>query len=135
MEELMRVLAVESQRHRAMVIGEDLGTVPYGFRNLLAHRGLDGMQVMWFEREWGPFTPPSRWRTNAVAMTTTHDLPTAAGWWRRRDIDWRSELGLNPRGTDKPSAQSAGAASRNLGGAALEHAGCGHADDPPPASP
>ena len=53
MEDLMRLIALESHRHRAIVIGEDLGTVPHGFRNLLAHRGIDGMQVMWFEREWG----------------------------------------------------------------------------------
>ena len=44
----------------------------------------------------GPFTPPSQWRRDAVAMTTTHDLPTVAGWWRGRDIDWRTELGMNP---------------------------------------
>ena len=135
MDDLMRLVALESHRHRAIVIGEDLGTVPYGFRNLLAHRGLDGMQVMWFEREWGPFTPPSRWRTNAVAMTTTHDLPTVAGWWRGRDIDWRSELGMNPRGTDKPAEQAARAADRNLLWAALEHAGCVQGDPPPPDCP
>ena len=135
MDDLMRLIALESHRHRAIVIGEDLGTVPYGFRNLLAHRGLDGMQVMWFEREWGPFTPPSRWRTNAVAMTTTHDLPTVAGWWRGRDIDWRTMLRMNPRGSDEPSQRSARGADRNLLWAALTQAGCVQGDPPPPDSP
>jgi 4-alpha-glucanotransferase len=135
MDDLMRLVALESHRHRAIVIGEDLGTVPYGFRDLLAHRGLDGMQVMWFEREWGPFMPPARWRRNAVAMTTTHDLPTVAGWWRGRDIDWRSELGMNPRGSDKPSEQATRDADRNLLWAALQHAGCVEGDPPPPDSP
>jgi 4-alpha-glucanotransferase len=135
MDDLMRLVALESHRHRAIVIGEDLGTVPYGFRDLLAHRGLDGMQVMWFEREWGPFMPPARWRRNAVAMTTTHDLPTVAGWWRGRDIDWRSELGMNPRGSDKPSQQAAREADRALLWAALKLAGCVQGDLPPPENP
>jgi 4-alpha-glucanotransferase len=135
MDDLMRLVALESHRHRAIVIGEDLGTVPHGFRDLLAHRGLDGMQVMWFEREWGLFTAPSRWRRDAVAMTSTHDLPTVAGWWRGRDIDWRSELGMNPRGSDKPSEQAARAADRNLLWAALQHAGCAQGEPPPPDAP
>jgi 4-alpha-glucanotransferase len=135
MDDLMRLIALESHRHRTIVIGEDLGTVPHGFRNLLAHRGMDGMQVMWFEREWGPFTPPSRWRTNAVAMTTTHDLPTVAGWWRGRDIDWRTKLGMNPRGSDEASQQAARDADRALLWAALKHAGCAQGDPPPLENP
>ena len=135
MEDLMRLIALESHRHRAIVIGEDLGTVPHGFRNLLAHRGIDGMQVMWFEREWGPFTPPSQWRRDAVAMTTTHDLPTVAGWWRGRDIDWRTELGMNPRDSDEHSQRSARDADRGLLWAALKQAGCVQGDSPPPEAP
>ena len=135
MDDLMRLIALESHRYRAIVIGEDLGTVPNGFRNLLAHRGLDGMQVMWFEREWGLFTPPSRWRRDAVAMTTTHDLPTVAGWWRGRDIDWRSELGMNPRGSDRLSQLAARASDRDLLWAALKNAGCVLGEPPPPDLP
>lgn len=135
MEDLIRLIALESHRHRAIVIGEDLGTVPHGFRNLLAHRGIDGMEVMWFEREWGPFTPPSQWRRNAVAMTTTHDLPTVAGWWRGRDIDWRTKLGMNPHGSDEQSQRSAREADRALLWDALKQAGCAQGDPPPPNEP
>lgn len=131
----MRLIALESHRQRAIVIGEDLGTVPPGFRNLLAHRGVDGMQVLWFEREWGLFTPPSRWRPNAVAMTTTHDLPTVAGWWRGRDIDWRSELGMNPHDSDKQSQQTARDTDRALLWSALKQAECVQGDPPPPETP
>lgn len=92
--DLMRLLALESRRHDAVVIGEDLGTVPPGFRTRLRRGGIAGMDVMWFERTRTTFRSPARWRDDAVAMTTTHDLPTVAGWWRGADIETRGTLGL-----------------------------------------
>ena len=94
--DLLRLIALESVRQRALVVGEDLGTVPPGFRDTLDETGVLGMRVLWFEREdedAGPFTAPAEWSRDAAAMTTTHDLPTAAGWWQGRDIDWRVTLG------------------------------------------
>jgi 4-alpha-glucanotransferase len=91
--EMLALTALESWRHRAIVIGEDLGTVPGGFREGLAEAGLLGLAVLQFERDGGRFTPPAEWRPGAVAVTTTHDLPTAAGWWAGRDIAWRAALG------------------------------------------
>jgi len=94
-EDLFRLTLLESYLHRAIVIGEDLGTVPHGFRDVLSYRGLAGMQVLWFEREGGGFIPRARWRRESLAMTTTHDLPTLAGWWRGTDIGWRSQVFKN----------------------------------------
>jgi 4-alpha-glucanotransferase len=94
LDDLLRLTALESSRHRAIVIGEDLGTVPAGFRERLAQTGIDGMRVLWFEREDGHFREPDGWDRSAVAMTTTHDLPTAAGWWRGADISTRAALGM-----------------------------------------
>ena len=92
--DLMRLLALESWRARAIVVGEDLGTVPPGFGEQMARRGLLGMRVLWFERDRrGGFTRPGRWDRQAAAMTSTHDLPTVAGWWSERDIDWAWALG------------------------------------------
>jgi 4-alpha-glucanotransferase len=91
--EMLALAALESWRHRAIVIGEDLGTVPGGFRECLAEAGLLGLAVLQFERAGDRFTPPAEWRPGAVAVTTTHDLPTAAGWWAGRDIAWRAALG------------------------------------------
>jgi 4-alpha-glucanotransferase len=93
MDDLMRLLALESHRHRAIVIGEDLGTVPPKFRECCRQAGIAGMDVLWFQREGERHLPPERWRDDAVAMTTTHDLPTVAGWWRGADLELRRGIG------------------------------------------
>lgn len=93
-EHLKRIVAIEAHRAGAIVIAEDLGTVPPGFRDDLATRGMLGMRVLLFERDdAGDFVPPKRWRRGAVAMTGTHDTPTMAGWWNGRDITWGRRLG------------------------------------------
>ena len=93
-DDLLRLTALESHRHRAIIIGEDLGTVPAGFRDRIGQAGIYGMRVLWFERERNRFTPPQGWFAAAVAMTSTHDLPTVAGWWRGKDIEVRRQCGL-----------------------------------------
>jgi 4-alpha-glucanotransferase len=95
LEDLLRLIALESWRHRAIVIGEDLGTVPPGFRERLEEHGIAGIRVLWFEgaHDGKGFKPPSAWDHNAVGTTTTHDLPTVAGWWRGSDITWRNRIG------------------------------------------
>jgi 4-alpha-glucanotransferase len=91
-EDLLRLVALESQRARAVILGEDLGTLPHGFGEQLNHAGIAGLRVMWFERDGPHFRPPAHWTPSAVAMTTTHDLPTVTGWWEGRDIAWRERL-------------------------------------------
>jgi 4-alpha-glucanotransferase len=92
--DLLRLLALESARHNAIVVGEDLGTVADGFRETLSQDGVHGMRVLWFERgKDNSFAPPEAWDAAALAMTTTHDLPTVAGWWRGTDIAVRAECG------------------------------------------
>ncbi|QCF25979.1 4-alpha-glucanotransferase [Hydrocarboniclastica marina] len=98
-DDLLRLVALESWRHRAIVIGEDLGTVAAGFSERLAEKGILGMKVLWFERGFergheGSFRNADSWSSEAMATTSTHDLPTVAGWWAGRDIEWRSSLGL-----------------------------------------
>lgn len=93
-QDMLRLLALESWRNGCIVIGEDLGVVPDGLREELAQRGVLGIDVLMFTRDaQGAFLAPSRWRDSAVATTTTHDLPTLAGWRIGRDLDWRQRLG------------------------------------------
>ena len=93
MDDLMRLLALESHRNQAVVIGEDLGTVPPDFRERCRAIGMAGMDVLWFQRDGARFQAPQEWRDDAVAMTSTHDLPTVAGWWQGADLDLRRHLG------------------------------------------
>lgn len=91
--DMLRLLALESWRAQAVVIGEDLGTVPRGFRSAMREKSISGMRVLWFQRDEDGFLPPGEWPGDAVSMTGTHDVPTVAGWWRGRDIDWSWKLG------------------------------------------
>jgi 4-alpha-glucanotransferase len=127
LEDLLRLLALESHRHGAVVIGEDLGTVPPGFRARLRRAGIAGMDVLWFERTRLTFKKPSRWRRDAVAMTTTHDLPTVAGWWSGEDIRTRRALGLGAVGEEEERRRDRGRLWRAFTGAGAAHGA------PPPA--
>jgi (1->4)-alpha-D-glucan 1-alpha-D-glucosylmutase len=96
-DDLLGILALESQRNRCLVVGEDLGTVPDEVRDALAPMGVLSTRLLYFEREEdGRLKPPQAYPENAVAAVTTHDLPTLAGFWQGLDIDLRTELHLFP---------------------------------------
>ncbi|MDR2309205.1 MAG: 4-alpha-glucanotransferase [Paucimonas sp.] len=95
LDDLLRLLALESARHQAIILGEDLGTVPEGLRERLAAKAVLGMRVLPFEQPSpGHFTPILDWPDNALATTGTHDLAPLAGWLIGRDIDWSHRLQL-----------------------------------------
>ena len=94
LDALLAVLALESARARCLVVGEDLGTVPDGFRERLAAVDVFSYRVLWFERDGPGFTAPARYPPKAVACVSTHDLPTIAGWWTGADIAEKRALGL-----------------------------------------
>jgi 4-alpha-glucanotransferase len=89
--DLLGVLALESQRAHAYVVGEDLGTVEPWVRDELAARDVLSYRVVWFEEK-----PPAEYPVNAMASVTTHDLPTVAGLWNGTDLDEQRRLGLEP---------------------------------------
>jgi 4-alpha-glucanotransferase len=92
---LLGILALESQRAGCMVIGEDLGTVPEGFREMLAARGVLSYKVLVFERyPDGAFRSPTDYPPLSLATAATHDLQPIAGAWLGADIEIRVSLGL-----------------------------------------
>ena len=103
-EEMMGILALESHRHRCLVIGEDLGTVPPRMREAMREQYLLSYCPLLFERlHDGRFKPPADWVAQALAVVSTHDLPTLRGFWNGQDVDLRTELGLYP--SDEVRAQ------------------------------
>jgi 4-alpha-glucanotransferase len=97
---LIRQLASASLEHSALVIGEDLGTVPAGFRAIMRGVAIQGYRVLYFERgRGGRFRAPRSYARAALACISTHDLPTFRGWWKGRDISERERLGLTDAAT------------------------------------
>jgi len=92
--DLLAQAALQSQRSRCLVVGEDLGTVPEGMSIALAQSNILSYRVLWFEREDGAIRPAAAWPAFAAACVSTHDLPTLAGWWNAADIREKHALGL-----------------------------------------
>jgi len=96
-EDMLRVIALESRRAKCIVIGEDLGTTPEGFGDIMASAGLLSYRVLFFERwEDGLFQRPENYPEQSMVTVSTHDLPTLAGWWTGNDLAWRQKLELYP---------------------------------------
>jgi 4-alpha-glucanotransferase len=92
-DDMLRLLCLESWRAKAVVLGEDLGTVPDGLHEKLSEREILGMRVLLFEQDNGHFKPIIKWSDDALATTSTHDLPTLTGWLSELDIEWNKTLG------------------------------------------
>ena len=89
--DLLAIVALESQRAKAVIVGEDLGTVEEHVREELAAAQILSYRLVWFEK-----TPPRTFPEAALAAVTTHDLPTSAGLWTGSDLEAQKELGLSP---------------------------------------
>jgi 4-alpha-glucanotransferase len=84
-------VALESQRAKAVIVGEDLGTVEDEAREQLWQKKILSYRLLWFEK-----MAPSRFPERALAAITTHDLPTVAGLWSGYDLGAQKRLGLSP---------------------------------------
>lgn len=111
--DLFGIVALESRRNRCLVIGEDLGTVPEGFRELMFGSGVFGYRLFVFERSRdGSFRPPAEFTEQALVAVGTHDLPSLLGYWRGIDVEQRTRLGLYPRPGMDEEEQAARAGDR-----------------------
>jgi len=107
-DDLLGVLALESAAAQALVVGEDLGTVEPGVRERLAAEGVLSYRLAWFER--GPDDGRRRaadYPRLALAATTTHDLPTVAGFFSGTDIDHLYDIGVATPGGPEQADQEA----------------------------
>jgi 4-alpha-glucanotransferase len=106
-EDLLDIVALESSRARALVVGEDLGTVEAGVREAMAEHGMLSYRLLWFEED-----DPAEWPAAAMAAVSTHDLPTVAGLWTGADVAEQREHG---NGTDEELARGRTALLERLG--------------------
>jgi len=93
-DDLLGIVALESQRNQCLIVGEDLGTVPGGFRQALRTQNILGYRVLYFERECDDsFISPSDYSLHSLATASTHDLPPLAGFYQGLDLALRDSLG------------------------------------------
>lgn len=104
-DDLMGILALESARHGAVIVGEDLGTVPPEVPGTLREWGILGTRVLLFERERdGAFRPAASYEPLSLATADTHDLPTLTGYWEGEDIALAARLGRFPNASAEDAA-------------------------------
>ena len=115
-DELFGVLALESRRAKALVVGEDLGTVPSELAPQLESWGVLSTRVLCFERDGVEFRPSASYPERALTLAVTHDLPPLAGWLEGSDLELRADIGEPGALAGVAAAQEARAADR----AALE---------------
>jgi 4-alpha-glucanotransferase len=96
-DDLIRIVALESVRQRVVVIGEDLGTVEPEVRETLARFGILSYRLLYFEKDsHGAFRKSADYPRQTLVSSTTHDLPTLAGFWVHEDIEQRRRAGVLP---------------------------------------
>jgi 4-alpha-glucanotransferase len=110
--DLLAVAALESCRSRCLVIGEDLGTVPDGFREKLGGADVLSSRVFYFERQDGRFRNPREYPKMAAVSVSTHDLATLHGFWEGEDIAAKARLGLFKSSEEEAQAREARTAEK-----------------------
>lgn len=96
LEDLLGILALESQRHQCLIIAEALGTVPEGMLEALEQKGILAYNLFYFEFEEGKSKPLSHYPYQAMTTLSTHDLPTVKGYWQEYDIELGKQYGVYP---------------------------------------
>jgi 4-alpha-glucanotransferase len=111
---MLTALAETSRANRTVIIGEDLGNVPEGFRDVMEAARILSYRILLFERDETGFIAPEAYPRNALVCLSTHDLPTFQGWWRGDDVGLRAEHGLIGREAAADQAAARDVERRNL---------------------
>ncbi|MBV8198379.1 MAG: 4-alpha-glucanotransferase [Candidatus Eremiobacteraeota bacterium] len=126
-DEMLAVVALESVRNQCVIVGEDLGTVPEGFRERMLAAQTLSSRLVYFERTWdGEFMPAPEYPHLAAASIGTHDLPPLGAWWTGADVALRAEIGLYSEAGAREAADERRRAREQLI-AALEREGAADA--------
>ncbi|EWH08459.1 4-alpha-glucanotransferase (malQ-like) protein [Catenovulum agarivorans DS-2] len=97
LDDLLRIIALESRRSNCVVIGEDLGTTPAGFGDIASQAKMLSYKVLYFENHAdASYIKAADYPEHCMVTVSTHDLPTIKGWWQGNDLKWRTELDLYP---------------------------------------
>jgi 4-alpha-glucanotransferase len=123
LEDLLSIAALQSQRNKCIVIGEDLGTVPAGFRERMADANLLSCRVLYFEQSHGHFRKPADFPELAAVSATTHDLATLRGYWTAEDVAVKAKLGFFKTVDDLRQARDERARDKQLIVEALRNEG------------
>jgi len=96
--DLLGIIALESVRQKALIVAEDLGTVPDEVRKGLAEYNMLSYRLFYYERRYPDpaLRSPLEYPERALAAITTHDLPTIYGYWQGQDIRVKKELSIYP---------------------------------------
>ncbi|MEO1230689.1 MAG: 4-alpha-glucanotransferase [Myxococcota bacterium] len=119
-EEIWAIVVLESRRHGAMIVGEDLGTVPDEVRAAMTRHAVQRMFVLQFELDPDRHRAVRELPPDAVASVNTHDTPTFMGFWEDRDIADRVDLGTLDAGRANHAKENRGH---------LKGALCGYLED------
>ncbi|WGE33195.1 4-alpha-glucanotransferase [Actinobacillus genomosp. 1] len=96
LEDLLAILALESQRHQCLIIAEALGTVPKGMLQKLEDKGILAYNIFYFEWDRHGSKPLADYPYQAMTTLSTHDLPTVQGYWKGYDFDLGEKFGVYP---------------------------------------
>ncbi|MTI13928.1 4-alpha-glucanotransferase [Sansalvadorimonas verongulae] len=97
-QDLLGILKLESHRHKCLVFGEDLGTVPEEIESSLPPAHCYSTKVLMFSNMGEQFKSPEDYKKRALTCISNHDIPTLKAWWQCDDLDLRQQLGIYDSG-------------------------------------
>lgn len=93
-QEMMGIIALESQRNKCLVIAEDLGVPPPDFHALMRGYATLSFRLLRYQKQGESFLPPTQYERFTLITAGTHDMPTYAAFWQGEDITLYRDLKL-----------------------------------------